>query len=105
VERTNGKPRFPSRYADQNAVEKAAFEFRYSNEARTGRRKVDDCFVNNQKLLNGVFTVTPTEVQSCDLSKNKATAVRNCSGAPKKSLNIWSRTTFLAGILAIHPII
>jgi hypothetical protein len=99
---TNGKPRFSSRYADQNSAEKAAFDFRYSNEARTGKRKVDDWFDLNQKILNGVFTVTPTEVvQSYDLSK-KAIAF-NYSGARKKSVemsasikylessNIWSR--------------
>jgi hypothetical protein len=95
AERTNGKPRFSSRYADQNAAEKAAFEFRYSNEARTGQRKVDDWFVDNQKLLNGVFTVTPTEVQSCDLSKKAIAAVRNCSGARKKSLEMSASIKYL----------
>jgi hypothetical protein len=95
AERTNGKPRFSSRYADKNAAEKAAFEFRYSNEARTGQRKVDDWFVDNQKLLNGVFTVTPTEVQSCDLSKKAIAAVRNCSGARKKSLEMSASIKYL----------
>jgi hypothetical protein len=96
AERTNGKPRFSPRYADQNAAEKAAFEFRYSNEAGTGRRKVDDWFADKQKLLNGVFTVTPrpTEVQSCDLSK-KAIGVRNCSGARKKSLEMSASIQYL----------
>jgi hypothetical protein len=42
AERTTGKPMFSSRCADQNSAEKAAFEVRYSNEAGTGKRKVDD---------------------------------------------------------------
>jgi hypothetical protein len=91
---TNGKQRFSSRYADQNSAEKAAFEFRYSNEARTGKQKVDDWLDFNQKLLDGVFTVIPTEVQSCDLSK-KATSSVNCSGARKKSLEMSASIEYL----------
>jgi hypothetical protein len=104
--RTNGRQRFSSRYADQNAAEKAAFEFRYSNEARTGKQKVDDWLELHQKLLNGVFTVTeatPTEVQSCDLSK-KAMYV-NCSGARKKSLEMSGSIEHLesSNILSRNP--
>jgi hypothetical protein len=91
---TNGKQRFSSRYADQNSAEKAAFQFRYSNEARTGKQKVDDWLDFNQKLLDGVFTVIPTEVQSCDLSK-KATSSVNCSGARKKSLEMSASIEYL----------
>jgi hypothetical protein len=94
AECTNGKPRFSTRYADQNSAEKAAFEFRYSNEARTGKEKVDNWLDFNHKLLNGDFTVPPTEVQSGDSSK-KAMAVK-CSGARKKSLEMTASIKYLA---------
>ena len=92
---TNGKQRLSSQYADQNPAEKAAFEFRYSNEARTGKRKVDDWLDFNRKLLNGEFTVLipPTEVQSGDSSK-KAMAVKS-SVARKKSLEMTAAIKYL----------
>jgi hypothetical protein len=69
AEQTIGKRRFSSRHPDQNSAEKAAFEFQYSNEAGTGRGKVDDWLLAfNHKLLNGDFTVPPTEVQSVAIS-------------------------------------
>jgi hypothetical protein len=93
---SNGKRRLSSRYADQNAAEKAAFEFRYSNEAGIGKRKVDNWFDDNQKLLKGVFTaVTPKEVQCCDLSKKATAEVRNCSDARKKSLEMSAAIKYL----------
>ena len=87
---TNGKPRFSSRYADQNSAEKPAFEFRYSNEARTGKRKVDDWLDFNRKPINGEFTVPPTEVQSGD-----SMAVKSCSGARKKTLEMTAAIKYL----------
>jgi hypothetical protein len=99
---------FSSRYADQNSAEKAAFEFRHSNEAGTGKRKDDDWSAFNQRLLNGDLPLPPTDLRS-DNSSKKAMAVK-CSGARKKSLemsagsNTWSRALFLAEILPINPI-
>ncbi len=84
AERTTGKPMSSSRCADQNSAEKAAFEFRYSNEGRTGKQKVDDWLDFNQRLLNGDLILPPTDLQSGNSSK-KVMAVK-CAGAPKKSL-------------------
>jgi hypothetical protein len=58
-ERTTGKPILSTRYSDQNSAEKAAFNFRYSWEARTGKRKVDDYLDLSRRLLNGDLTVRP----------------------------------------------
>jgi hypothetical protein len=93
AEQTIGKRRFSSRHADQNSAEKAAFEFRYLNEAGTGKGMVDDWLDFNHKLLNGDFTVPPTEVQSGDSSK-KARAIK-CSVARKKSLEMTAAIKYL----------
>ena len=93
AERTTGKPMFSSRYADQNSAEKAAFEFRHSNEAGTGKGKVDDWLDFNQILLNGDLTLPPTDLRSGNLSK-KAMAVK-CSGARKKSLKMSAAIKYL----------
>jgi hypothetical protein len=93
AERTTGKPMFSSRYADQNSAEKATFEFRHSNEAVTGKGKVDDWSDFNQRLLNGDLTLPPTDLRSGNSSK-KAMAVK-CSGARKKSLEMSAAIKYL----------
>jgi hypothetical protein len=93
AEGTTGKPMFLSRCADQNSAEKAAFEFRYSNEAGTGKGKVDGWLDFNQRLLNGDLILPPTDLQSGNSSK-KAVAVK-CSGARKKSLEMSAVIKYL----------
>jgi hypothetical protein len=53
AEHIKGKSMYLTWYNDQNSAEKATFKFRYSNEARTGKQKVDDWLDCNQKLFNG----------------------------------------------------
>jgi hypothetical protein len=70
AEHTKGKAMYSSRCDDKNSAEKAAFEFRYSNEARTRKQKVDNWLDRNQKLFDGDFTsFPPTEEASGNASK------------------------------------
>jgi hypothetical protein len=93
AERTTGKPMFSSQYTDKNSAEKAAFEFRHSNEAGPGKRKVVNWLDFNQRLLNGDLTLPPTDLRSGNSSK-KAMAVK-CSGARKKSLEMSAAIKYL----------
>ena len=87
----NGKPCFSSRYDDQNSAEKAAFEFRYSHEARTGKLKVDDWLDFNQSLLNGDFATVPPEVKSGESAK----MAMNCSHSRKRSVEMTAAIKYL----------
>jgi hypothetical protein len=100
----NGKPILSTRYSDQNSAEKAAFEFRYTWEARTGKRKVDEYLDLSQRLLNGNLSVCPTEVLSGNTSNKKGIAV-NCSDARKKSVEMTAAIKFLnaSNIVSRNP--
>ena len=91
AEFSNGKQYYSSRHKDQNSAEKAAFKFRYSYEARTGKLKVDGWLDLNQRLLGGDFNINlPAEV-----NPKKARTAVNTSGARKKSLEMTSAITFV----------
>jgi hypothetical protein len=100
----NGKPILSTGYSDQNSAKKAAFEFRYSWEACTGKRKVDRYLDLSQRLLNGGLSVCPTEVLSGNMSNKKDMAV-NCSDARKKSVEMTVAIKFLnaSNIVSRNP--
>ena len=89
---SNGKQYYSSRHNDQNSAEKAAFEFRYSYEARTGKLKVDGWLALNERLLGGDFNINllPAEV-----NPKQARISVNTSGTRKRSLEMTAAITFV----------